>query len=84
MAGSSYDGEMMRISILVGLIVTVVAQTNAGVSSTEVKSLETKITRTARLQYLVQYPANTRPNGRNGGPYSSFCTADPGVGGISL
>jgi hypothetical protein len=35
MAGSSYDEEMMRISMLVGLIVTVVAQTNAGVSSTE-------------------------------------------------
>ena len=56
MAGSSYDGEMMRIFVLVGFIVMVFAQTGAGVSSTEVKSLEARITRTARLQFLVQVP----------------------------
>jgi len=71
---------MMRISMLVGLIVTVVAQTNAGVSSTEVKSLETKITRTARLQYLVQVPGQYQTERQKRWPLLVFLHGGSGRG----
>ncbi len=70
----------MRISILVGLIVAVVAQTNAGVSSAEVKSLETKITRTARPQYLVQVPGRYQTEQQKRWPLLVFLHGGSGRG----
>jgi predicted peptidase len=80
MAGSSYDGKMMRVSMLVGLLVTVIAQTNAGVSSAEVKNLETKITRTARLQYLVQVPGQYQTERQKRWPLLVFLHGGSGRG----
>jgi len=71
---------MKRTSMLVGLMLTLIAETNAAVFSTEVRTLETKITRTARLQYLVQIPSQYLTEGQRRWPLLVFLHGGSGRG----